>query len=145
MKQAQEHISAPLLAIICDIDGTLAHKGDRSPYDWSRVGEDSVDETIKILLQRFYEHHILLVSGRDEVCRTNTELWLEANDIEYDALFMRPEGNNEDDRIIKRRIYEEEIKDKYEVLLVLDDRPKVIRMWRELGLKVLDCGDGVEF
>jgi hypothetical protein len=38
-------------AIICDLDGTLA-KNDtgRGFYDWSRVGEDSIDSTIKGIL-----------------------------------------------------------------------------------------------
>ena len=36
--------------------------------------------------------------------------------------------------------------DGYEPSMVFDDRPSVIRMWRELGrLTVIDVGQGLEF
>lgn len=131
------------LAIICDIDGTLAHHGDRSPYDWARVGEDTIDGTIRMILDHYDSGYpILLVSGRDEVCRKETEEWLLKHSVPYEELFMRPQGNNEDDRLIKQRIYETDIKDKYNVLFVLDDRDKVVKMWRDLGLKCLQVDYG---
>ncbi len=34
-------------AIIVDIDGTLAERVNRSPYDWSKVGEDRVKKPIR--------------------------------------------------------------------------------------------------
>ena len=34
---------------------------------------------------------------------------------------------------------------KENIFMVFDDRPSVIRMWRENGVKVVDVGDGVEF
>lgn len=42
-------------AIICDIDGTLAHMKDRSPFDWSRVDQDEVDPIIRNLLNAIKE------------------------------------------------------------------------------------------
>lgn len=42
------------------------------------------------------------------------------------------------DTIVKREIYEEHIKDKYNVLFVIDDRVKVVDMWREQWLFVFD-------
>ena len=38
---------------------------------------------------------------------------------------------------VKREIYEREIKDKYDVLFVLEDHEKCARMYKELGLTVL--------
>ena len=60
---------------------------------------------------------MILVSGRDEVCRSETEAWLEKHDIEYKALFMRPAGDKRKDTIVKREIFDREIRDKYAVLL----------------------------
>jgi len=138
-------------AIICDIDGTLAHRGDRGPYEWAKVGLDKVDEIIPALMSQFVygclesgqgRIEIILVSGRDEICREETEAWLYLHDIPYQKLFMRPQGSYEDDRLVKQRIYEEHIKDAHDVLFVLDDRDKVVKMWRELGLKCLQVADG---
>lgn len=138
----------PLLpmAIIVDIDGTLAHMGDnRRPYDWAKVGGDEIDSGVAHLVDAIkYAGYakVFLFSGRDAVCRPETEEWLERNDIEYDLLAMRPKDNNEDDRFIKQAMLEKHIIGQYNVLFVVDDRPKVCRMWRdEFGLRVMQVGD----
>lgn len=143
-------------AIIVDIDGTIALKGDRSPFDWLQVGLDTKNEPICSLIGSLCGLHamkqdiltILFCSGRDEICRPETEQWIKDN-IKWatahpitNHLFMRPNENNEKDSIIKRRIFEEKIKDKYNVLYVFDDRNQVVEMWRSLGLTVLQVADG---
>lgn len=132
------------LAIICDIDGTLALMKDRGPFEWEKVGQDDLNSIVFNILCAFsfQEFKIVLVSGRDEVCRKETEKWLKDNGIHYDELFMRPEGNTEKDSIIKRRIFEEHIRDKYNVYFVLDDRNQVVDMWRSLGLTCLQVAEG---
>lgn len=135
------------MAVICDIDGTLAHmNGGRSPFDWHSVGQDQIDEGVAHVLDCIYlmdYAKIFLFSGRNEICRPETEAWLRENDIEYHELHMRPaDRNDEDDRVIKKDMLLENIVGKYNVLFVLDDRPKVCRMWRDdFGLRVLQCGD----
>lgn len=136
-------------AIIVDIDGTLAKMNGRGPFEWMRVGEDEVNEPIKIVVDAmnfgFYgDLKIIIFSGRDSICREQTVDWLLRKNIPYDFLFMRPQGNNEKDSIIKRRLFDEHINGKYDVLFVLDDRNQVVDMWRkDLGLTCLqvDYGD----
>lgn len=133
-------------AIIVDIDGTLAKMNGRSPFDWHRVGEDKVNEPIKdiVMAMKKQQYTVIIFSGRDGVCRTETINWLSDNRIHYDKLFMRDEGNNEKDAIIKRRLFDTYIKDKYDIQFVLDDRNQVVDMWRkDLGLTCLqvDYGD----
>jgi len=55
---------------------------------------------------------------------------------------MRSQGDTRPDEIVKREIYEEHIKPLYNVDFVLDDRNKVVKMWRSLGLKVLQVAEG---
>lgn len=52
----------------------------------------------------------------------------------YEALYLRPNGDKRKDYVVKRQIYEESVKDKFNVLFVLEDRDQVVKMWREIGL-----------
>lgn len=133
-------------AIIVDIDGTLAKMNGRGPFDWQAVGSDLVNEPVRHLVNLYQAtgHEIIIFSGRDSVCRVQTETWLSDNLISYSQLHMRPERNFEKDSIIKRRLYDENVLGKYEVQFVVDDRNQVVDMWRkDLGLTCfqVDYGD----
>ena len=71
--------------VIVDVDGTLAKMEGRSPYDWSKVGEDSVIEPTKYLTKVLNEYmKVIIFTGRDGICLPETEKWLKDNDIPYD-------------------------------------------------------------
>lgn len=136
------------MAIICDIDGTLAHMKDRGPFDWKKVGSDDPDLTIWEILLRYRnvaeqkQMSILLVSGRDEVCRPETIEWLSTFNIPYDELWMRPKDDMRKDVLIKEEIYNNHIKGKYNIEFVLDDRDQVVDFWRSQGLTCLQVAEG---
>jgi len=137
-------------AVICDIDGTLALFGDKNPYERDFINDRINDPVVEILgMYTNLGYKIIIVSGRKDIYRDVTERWLKRHEISYDLLYMRktaPIGTQEPkDIIVKREIYDTYIKDKYNVYFVIDDRPQVIRLWRELGLPVFDVGDGIEF
>jgi 3-deoxy-D-manno-octulosonate 8-phosphate phosphatase KdsC-like HAD superfamily phosphatase len=124
-------------AIICDIDGTLAEKGTRFQFDYEKVDQDSVKHAVAETVRLFHKagYKIVILSGREDICREKTEAWLKNNDIPFEALYMRKAKDFRKDAIIKRELYETDIKPKYDVLCVLDDRDQVVEMWRkELGL-----------
>jgi hypothetical protein len=134
--------------IICDIDWTLALKGDRDIYDWSKVYLDTVIEPTANIINRASHdwHDIILVSWRSNEFRTVTEKRLTDNKIFYNKLYMRKEWDNRCDTIVKKELYEEHIMYEYNVSFVIDDRPKVVRMRREQWLFVLDVNQtGLEF
>jgi predicted kinase len=132
-------------AIIVDIDGTIAEMNGRGPYEWKKVGSDKVRHNIVNVVRALNNSFIILVSGRDEVCRPETEEWLQKNYIPYDYLYMRPENDNRKDSSIKLEIFNKYIRDNFYVWVCLDDRPQVIRLWEALGINVLHCGNCVEF
>lgn len=130
-------------AIIFDIDGTLALMDDRGPFDYDKVDTDLVHKPIEELhsmLHKFY--HVIIVSGRDSICMDKTKKWLNENQIEYDKLYMRKQGDSRKDSIIKEEIYNDHIKGKYNVSWVFDDRNQTVDKWRELGLCCLQVADG---
>jgi hypothetical protein len=87
---------------------------------------------------------VLLISGREEIYRGVTEYWLGTHGLlKYRlGLIMRAEKDNRPDEIVKRELYEQKIQPHYQVGLVLDDRNKVVKMWRELGLTCLQVAEG---
>ena len=101
-------------------------------------------EIVKKLCNWHQYANIALFTGRGEENRKETEEWLKKYDIAYDWLVMRPTGIYIEDSIIKKEMFNKfPMKDR--VVLIYDDRPVVIRMWRSLGLDVIDVGSGVEF
>lgn len=132
-------------AVIFDIDGTLAHNnGKRGYFDWNNVDRDSVDEkvreTLKIYKNAGYE--IIVVTGRDGSSEELTKMWLQKHKIPFDHYYTRPEGDFRKDSVVKKEIYENDIKGNFNVLGVYDDRNQVVSMWRSLGLKCFQVMDG---
>lgn len=147
---AYEHNENLPPAIIVDIDGTLALMNGRQPYDWDKVWTDLPNKPVVDLVGSYLkvqqasgrECELLIVSGRDGGCREQTEEWLQRNISFEHKLLMRPEHDMRDDTQIKSEIYHLYIENEYDVQFVVDDRQKVVDMWRELGLTVFQVADG---
>ncbi|MDH6282842.1 AAA family ATPase [Prescottella agglutinans] len=131
-------------AYIVDIDGTLAHKSDRDIYDYSRVGEDTLDQSVAGVVRRLEMTgaSIIVMSGRDDDCRAETAAWLQDNKVRFDALYMRAAGDKRRDSIVKYELFNEHVRHSYNVLGVFDDRRQVVEMWRGIGLKCFQVQDG---
>ena len=135
--------------VLVDIDGTVAKMGDRSPFDWHRVGVDTPKWPIINLVKamRASGYAVIFFSGRDAVCRSETTVWLNKHfnwqPADY-QLFMRPKHDNRKDSIVKQELFEQHIAGRYYVELVVDDRQQVVDMWRRtMGLTCVqvDYGD----
>lgn len=140
-------------AIIVDLDGTLANISLRRHFvegknkDWKSFNSTIMTDTLNVWCREIMErmavdHRIFIVSGRTDSLKAETIIWLEKHFIKYDFLFMRRENDNRADQIVKKEIYLERIKPEYNILFVLDDRAKVVEMWREEGLVCLQCDPG---
>jgi acid phosphatase class B len=136
--------------IIVDIDGTVATHYDadgnqiREHHDYALVGNDLPIQPI-IDLVAMYEakgYHIIFVSGRQDHCRKETMDWLIDHGVEFDELFMRKTRDFRPDNEVKAELYHQYIEDEFDIELVLDDRDRVVKMWRDLGLRVLQVAEG---
>ncbi|MDY0984629.1 AAA family ATPase [Microbacterium sp. CFBP9023] len=131
-------------AIIVDIDGTLAHMGDRrGPYDWDKVGLDELDAPVAALIMQMARvHRIILMSGREDVCRFETEHWVRENEVPYDRLYMRAAGDRRPDTVVKAELFDRHVRDHFNVLFAVDDRNAVVAGWRAMGIKTLQAQEG---
>ena len=142
-------------AIIIDIDGTLSDSNHRKHFvegeekDWTSFNEsmivDKPNVWCKKIVSAMVDQHdveVLLITGRFEKYKDFTEDWLYRYSIPYEKLWMRPDEDHQPDTELKQKIYEEHIKDKYEVIFAIDDRKRVVDMWRKLGIICLQCAEG---
>jgi len=120
-------------AIICDLDGTLALINNRNPFDASTCADDELNTPVANTLKAFAkeDYKILLVSGREDRFREQTVEFLEKYDIPYHKLWMRQAKDYRKDSIIKLELFEAEIRNKYFIEFVLDDRDQVVELWRK--------------
>src|ERR1035437_337853 len=107
---------------IFDIDGTLAKMNGRSPYDYSLVHTDLVNKGI-IKIYRDLEKcsevsNFIIVSGRTDDCKDATVKWLRDNGINFTEIHMRKYGDVRNDSIVKKEIFDNYIKDKYNTIAV---------------------------
>ncbi|MFC6982541.1 hypothetical protein [Streptomyces cirratus] len=122
---------------MCDIDGTLALTGDRGPYDFTRCGLDLLNEPVRHALDAFRRADgdtIVLLSGRSEEHRPQTEAWLERHRVPYDELWMRAAGDQRRDDVVKAELFDAHVRHRYAVRVSLDDRDRVVAVWRRMGL-----------
>lgn len=131
---------------IVDVDGTLALLDGRDPYETVALGDDLPNQPV-IQVVRALAHHpdvdaIVVVSGRQEHSRKVTLDWLEDHGIPFNELHMRPTGDNRPDQMIKEEILDVQLLPRYEVVGVLDDRQKVVDMWRRNGLTCFQVAPG---
>ncbi|MFE7580414.1 AAA family ATPase [Streptomyces gardneri] len=124
-------------AVMCDIDGTLALRGDRGPYDFTRCDLDLLNVSVRDALRAFRSaesDRIVLLSGRSEDHREITEAWLARHGVPYDELWMRASGDGRGDDIVKAELFDAHVRHRYAVRVSLDDRDRVVALWRRMGL-----------
>lgn len=138
--------SAPK-AILFDLDGTMAEHVARSPYDYSRVKTDRVHPHIRKMVNGYFDSGYVCIgmSGRPDTdnVRKDTVEWLEDNDVLFHRLYMRPADQlTVNDADVKQFLFDKYIRDNYNVEIMLDDRNRVVRRMRKLGVNVLQVADG---
>lgn len=114
LKRAPKHVDGGRPVILVDMDATLCLNTTGRPY----FGE-----------------------GTPEIIAA-TKKWLAKHDVVVDELFFRPVKDYSPGADCKKKIYEDNIKGKYNVQFVLEDNYKCVKMWREQGLVCLQPNEG---
>ena len=145
--------------IIFDLDGTLALIDKRrevstkpnGKLDWGKffnstnIKLDEPNLPVIKTAQLFSEQgfNIVILSGRSNKTETATRSWLSKNKVPFNKLIMR---NSETDHftpdwVLKKNMLDENL-DINDVFLVVDDRDRVVKLWRSLGLTTFQVAEG---
>lgn len=134
-------------AIIVDLDGTLAR--NNSGRHWYALDDtymdDDVDDSVEFMVRAFQErrHKVIFMSGRDERTRAITEKWLsEKAGFPEPLLYMRKAKDGRSDDVVKIELFDAHVRDEYNVVLCIDDRQRVVRAYRSIGLPVWQVAEG---
>lgn len=140
---------------ILDVDGTLFRRkpGGRGPFDWDRVHEDVPNAPVIRVVRALAlaGESFVVVSGRLDVCReaTVTALQLDVFDGVHPhvwspkELFMRDKAREfMPDHELKREFLYHELVPRYDIVGAIDDRNKVVEMWRQEGIFCMQVADG---
>lgn len=141
--------------IIADLDNTIAdtkhraHYLNQTPKAWDEfnaacINDQPITHVIELLrAMNKRGHSILIVSGRDNVVYEQTIDWLYAHNCGmFTQLFMRATGDYTEDTVLKERWLDELILPRYDPLFALDDRNRVVAMWRRRGIPCLQVQEG---
>lgn len=157
-------------AIMCDLDGTLALIGDRSPYDATDCDVKDLPNwpVIRTVLAMHAQGvKVIFMSGRDQKYRPETERFIRkycridnprftedvmetssTDPMPYE-LHMRGETAPDPDKldqrkdsVIKQELFDKYVRGRYNVLFVLDDRNQVVDQWRAMGLTCFQVAPG---
>jgi len=130
-------------AWIFDMDGTLALLGGRNPYEPVTCDQDPVHHPVMRVQKLLSVHYnIIILSGREDLYRPQTERWLAKHGVHCAELHMRITGDNRNDAVIKAEIFRDQISPRFNVLGAFDDRDRVVKMWRWLGICCFQVQEG---
>lgn len=128
-------------AIVLDIDGTIALVDGRKHFDYSKaVLTDKPRKDVLEMVEAYAKSTnslIICVSGREDVCREHTIAWLKKHMVDWNMLFMRESGDFRCDTIVKEEIFWKYIASDYNIIAAFDDRPRVVRKWKDIGIPLV--------
>jgi hypothetical protein len=136
-------------AVLVDLDGTLAIKSPyRSFHDYNeKVLDDTPNRAVVRAVQGFRALGVrpIFLSGRkgNSTCREATSMWIARHVLagSYD-LIMRATHDNRTDYLVKKDLFDANVRNTWNVIGALDDRQQVVDMYREMGLTVFQVAPG---
>jgi trehalose-6-phosphatase len=132
---------------ICDVRHRLQYVAN-NPKNWDAWNAGLVNDTPNLAVLKVFQSlqnntdiDLIIVSGRSEDYRIQTENWLSKYELAWDGLFMRNSDDCRDDAIVKGELADE-IEKTHHIIGVFDDRQKVVQEWLRRGYFVFDVGQG---
>ncbi len=141
--------------VIFDVDGTLMdiehrrHLVENKPRDWKAFRREMVNDTpnedVVMMAKLLKEagHSIIIATGRLVKDKLLTLTQLKKAGVEYDAAFFRAvEEQYKPDHEVKEQMLEDMKQFGYNPTIAFDDRDRVVKMWRDNGLRVFQVDKG---
>jgi len=138
----------PRPVVVVDMDGTIADASRREAKflrrkkkDWTGFFRDMEnDPPIQEILARVHElaatHDIVILTGRPEKYRPQTESWLKQHKVTPVEVLMRRSGDSRPDFEAKGALMRD-LLERRDVVMALDDRVPVCEQYTALGVRCI--------
>lgn len=134
----------PKKAVVFDLDGTLAdtndpeaqHKVNHPDFRERALDARPFDGMVdKVKKAKEEGRDVVILTARSAHYRGDTTKWLSKHDIPYDALIMRPMGDDRKDRVVKKDLLKKDVLPEYKVKKAYDDKSKNVKMFKKEGIQ----------
>ena len=127
---------------VCTVcSGSGNRKNDWDSFFATCIDDPAIKTVCSLVRKVCFFYTICIVSGRPlDKAGEQTIEWLKRNEITFDHIFMRNSGDHRPDDLVKEEILKHLPKER--IAFVLDDRQRVVDMWRRNGLTCLQVAEG---
>ncbi len=141
--------------IIFDIDGILKDRNPEcNPEECQQVYIEKTSPTLFKMIEYYMTHpndyDVFVITRKKEVRRQSIQNYIHSifirnpnlynvNNISKSfTLFMRAENESRKSIVLKKEIYDNYIKGKYDIIFAIDDDVEVCKMWNNEGIEVFE-------
>lgn len=131
--------SLPIAAML-DMDGTEVF----GPHPFDPEATYTPNMPVVRLTQALYQagYKLVFITARSERYYNETFRWIIRNVAPLTDLLMRPEDDDRKDWRVKYDLFDQKVRNRFNVDIVIDDRERVVAMWRAIGLTCLQPDAG---
>lgn len=134
-------INTKPFCVVSDLDSTITTRGFKESYKKVNFEEEFCQEWVcRVLDSLTKDYPLIIVTGRSEKYREDTEKWLRERHIRFDKLVMRDLSSTETGMEYKLRVVKEVSKE-FNILVIFEDRRKYNEMFRSEGFNVMSVAD----
>lgn len=133
--------------IVVDMDSTMCFNTSKRPWYGEGAAEGMIKDvpnpgvvTVVKELQRKFP--IVVVTGRDTTQATVTKQWLANQGIAPTEFYFRTAGDYRKGVEVKKELINQ-VLNKYDIVTVFEDCEPIVKMFREMGLTVLQPNKGL--
>ena len=147
----------PVGYVICDLDGTLCDTRHREHFaqqkQWDQfhahMSHDKCHPAVLVVVRMLLDRGlpVLYITGRPEQYRMDTLAWLNTYFLWFPNrthLLMRQDLDHRSDVVYKMEAYQRwaEAHPTWRPLFAMEDRDRVVMMWRGLGITCFQTREG---
>jgi len=139
--------------VVFDIDGTLAigthraHLLNHEPKKWeeyfSLLHLDTLNHSVAAICRALsIQYDIVYCTGRPSTYAKTTQNWLRSYNLPHGPIYYREANDRRDDSISKPEMLKKIENHGYEIIMIFDDRKRVVMAARGAGYTVAQVADG---